>query len=665
MRVIVSRLVLALSASMLVVISATPAVAQEEEDDGLRLETSSTFTLDPQARAVRVTVDVTAMNELSDPPGGYYYFDEIVLPALFKVTNVAARRVGGDELRTRVEPAGDARWSALHVELSPILRSGQTQQIRVTYHLPDLPPRSTGWTRASPAYATFSAYCIADNGLADVEVVIPSGYVVDYMGSEMLSDTADGATVYRATDIADPATWIATFVARNDALLERRPMKVGDRDVVLRAWPGDTAWVDFVQSIVSSGVPALENLIGQPWPVADELQIVETSTPDLYGYGGWYDERTDVIEISDSLDPRLVLHELAHAWFNSTLFVDRWFTEGLAEDYAWRALPAGQRWAPPTPPPADHPGEQPLSAWQHGDLRGELSLAHEEYAYATSWWLVHELVEDVGTARMTDVIDTAAESVIAYQGDPEPERWPGENDWRRALDLVEEVGRSTEAGELFATYVADPADKPLLAARAAARELYGELVAAGAGWTAPYGLRNAMGQWRFDQVGTLIDRSAEVLDRREAVLAVVDDLGVLELPALEDDYETTDDVDAVVGVADRYDDVAAAIEYALESGTGELNPLETVGLLGADVEGDLRAAAATLAAGDVDAARRLAGEAAEQVDEAAVKGAGRYVSAALLVAGVVLAWRLRESRVGSDGWVVGGSSWSRSASPRY
>ena len=50
------------------------------------------------------------------------------------------------------------------------------------------------------------------------------------------------------------------------------------------------------------GLPALEELIGRPWPVDGDLDIIETVAPYLYGYAGWYDGALGQIEIGDELD---------------------------------------------------------------------------------------------------------------------------------------------------------------------------------------------------------------------------------------------------------------------------------------------------------------------------------------------------------------------------
>ncbi|MGH8822862.1 MAG: hypothetical protein ACRDVN_00080 [Jiangellaceae bacterium] len=645
-------------------IPAPAAGAQESRDDGLRFETATSFRLNPEDKAIHVTVDITVTNEVPNQGNYYTYFEQIGLPAQAEATNITAHRDGGSMLSASLEETDDPRWSVLGIRLSPNLLYGRSQRIRLTYDLPDLPPRSEGWTRANDAYATFSAFGFGDPGLADVEIVIPVAYDVEVAGDEMVREAEDGAVVLRASDIPDPDTWWVNVVARDDDLLDEHVFSVGDRRMVLRAWPGDDRWATFVRDQVGAGVPALEELIGLPWPVADELEIFETSTPDLYGYGGWYDHGTDVIEISDRLDPQVVLHELSHAWFNPTLFTDRWMSEGLAEEFAARSL-AGTGGEPAGPPPVTpgDPGAQPLLDWAHVELRDGNTEEQESYGYAASWWIVHQLTEEIGPAAMAEVIGAVADREISYLGDPEPETWRMLTDWRRTLDLLEEVGGSAEAGELFAQLVVTPEEKPLLEERAAAREVYEELVAEGDGWTAPLELRDAMARWSFDDAGALAGTAQEALADRDAALVVLADLGVEDLPALEGSYEGSEDLDALVTEASRYAQVAAKVGQAHRSVSNGVGLLESVGLLGTDVERELTQTAERLAGGDVEAAGQAADDLLADLDDAALRGGGRYALLAVGLLGVGLMWRVRERRVGSAGWVIAGPSSSRSSSP--
>ena len=88
---------------------------------------------------------------------------------------------------------------------------------------------------------------------------------------------------------------------------------------------------------------------------------------------------------------------------------------------------------------------------------------------------------EVGDDRMRDVFDAAQDRRIAYVGGGTPETVTDRNDWKRFLDLLEEVGGSTSADEAFRRWVVTDAQTELLDARAAARSAYGALVTAGAG----------------------------------------------------------------------------------------------------------------------------------------------------------------------------------------
>ena len=52
------------------------------------------------------------------------------------------------------------------------------------------------------------------------------------------------------------------------------------------------------------------------------------------GYAGLFDPAAPRIEISYAAADAIVLHELAHAWFNGGLVADRWAAEAFASYYA-------------------------------------------------------------------------------------------------------------------------------------------------------------------------------------------------------------------------------------------------------------------------------------------------------------------------------------------
>ncbi len=84
------------------------------------------------------------------------------------------------------------------------------------------------------------------------------------------------------------------------------------------SWPNDPEWEAFAAKTIAQGVPALEALVGQPWPVKGQLKVIEAVTPYLRGYSGWFSPSTNTIEIGERLDAESMLHELAHAGSTAT-----------------------------------------------------------------------------------------------------------------------------------------------------------------------------------------------------------------------------------------------------------------------------------------------------------------------------------------------------------
>lgn len=74
-----------------------------------------------------------------------------------------------------------------------------------------------------------------------------------------------------------------------------------------------------------------------------------------------------------------------------------------------------------------------------------------QFKYRIAWWLVHQLVDEIGVDRMAEVTDAAFDGTIAYRGSPDPEPALEHGaDWRRILDLLEEVGGSQRAAQVYA-----------------------------------------------------------------------------------------------------------------------------------------------------------------------------------------------------------------------
>ena len=111
------------------------------------------------------------------------------------------------------------------------------------------------------------------------------------------------------------------------------------------------------------------------------------------------------IELSEDLDPLTTMHEASHAWFNDSLFAERWIYEGLAEEYSWRVQTAvgGNAGFGPLEPDDDDPGSIALDGWTFPEvIRDEETDDRERYGYEASFWVIHAIVEAAGVERMHD-----------------------------------------------------------------------------------------------------------------------------------------------------------------------------------------------------------------------------------------------------------------------
>ena len=318
--------------------------------------------------------------------------------------------------------------------------------------------------------------------------------------------------MFTAEAIADPLAWEVLVAARDDSKLVAKTIDLGPYDVRILGWPDDQEWVDFTAGQVEDGVPVLERLIGLDWPATSTLEVVETASPYLYGYAGWYRPDDSLIEVGDKLDQQVVFHELAHLWFNDDLFSGRWINEAFADQVAAMTIDElGDEAPTPEPVRDDDPGRLALNDWSDPDLQAGVSFDQERYGYNASWSVLHQIVEEIGAERLTEVIEAADAGRPAYLGPGVPEELARTFDWRELLDLLEEVGGSETAADLFEDLVVSDDEAEAFADRLAARARYAELVEAGDGWAPPTGVRLAMTGWRFKTADVLIDQATAVL----------------------------------------------------------------------------------------------------------------------------------------------------------
>ena len=595
--------------------------------DDIEIGTAARYAVDPGDAVIRVTVDVTAVNRKPNAVTGgvitRYFYDGVNLGVQSEATHVRATQ---DGTAVKVTTAGRDGYRLVTVLFRDDIYYKETAKVRLTFDLPAGKPRSASDVRVGTAFATFVAWAFGDRGTVRVEV--PKGFTVTASGSELTPSTGSGGQQVLTAKTAAPLDWYAWINARNDEGLTREQVALagGDR-IVVRGWPEDPRWREGVTSVLAAAVPDLVERIGLPWPVDGPLTVIEVHTPLLEGYAGFYDSATDQITISEELDDATIVHEASHAWFNARLFTERWINEGLAEEYASRVLAAGggdstrtgcreadrrSRRSPSTmwPPPA------PIS-----DKAGD---AREQYGYDASWTVVRTILAETGEDGMRRVFRAAGDDTTAYAGDVTPERTSLPDDWRRFLDLSEEVGGATSATALLTQWAVAPDAEGALAARGAARRDYHALVAAGDGWAAPVVVRLAMDAWAFDRAGEAMGRADAVLERRDEVTELAADEGLTPALTMEAAYEGAASVTGLDDALALVDATATALDEVSAARTAAEQPrdwLTSLGLGGEDPDAGLTAARVAWQAGDLEQATALADEAVAAL--AAAPGNGR------------------------------------------
>ncbi len=608
--------------------------------NGLAVTSTTTYTIDAAAGTVHVLADMTFTNTVPDKRDGNVikraYFTGFSLPAPAGAINAVAVTTKGTPLGLTPEVVPDAQDFFLYnVEFASSLFSGQSAHINVTYDITGLPPRSVNPSRINPAYAAFDAFGIGDDGKVSVRVVVPPGFIIDTFGDDAVETTENGNTVYTASDIPNPQEFDLFVSARNDGGLTSQPVSSPDgSEFNMRAWPGDTDWQNFVTEQIHTGLPQLEELIGRPWPIEGTIEVREAYTPYLYGYAGWFSASQKQIEIGEDLDQEVVLHELSHAWFSSDWFADRWLNEGMAQTYSNMAVDAlgGVAKTPDAINGVD-PARVTLNEW--GDpLLDEGADDTETYGYNASWFVVKSITDEVGVDGMKDVFTAVDDKTVAYVGDIAAEDNPAVTDWRRFLDLVDEIGGAKEADDLISRYVITSKQQDELDARTAARTVYQSLDDHGGAWAPPYVVRRLMASWTFDKATQRITEAEHALDTRDELQAKSKQLGVSVPATLEAEYETSPN--DLTDVQASLDDQLDAVEAVMAAVTAEAKDdglLGNVGLIGTHLPKDIDAAKAALSAGKTDDARAAASKVEERIDKAPSIGKQRaawVIGAALL-----------------------------------
>jgi len=565
-----TRLVVNVLVALLLATVATMAFspsAHAQTRNGLAVTSSTIYTPNPEGERLEVASTYTLTNVQGDELIGdsvrSFYFTRWVIAMPANVIDVVATS-GSDVLVTTIErdpTSEDVVFGSIALPFN--LSYEQSVTVELTYTVPGGQPRAEGaGARVNDSFLSFSVWASGDPGATDVRVNIPDGFAMDLQGDvdDFEQVTRDGETFLEAIDIEEPSDFFGQVFGRNDSGLISETAELPDATATIRAWPDDPEWADFVADAIENDVPIIENLIGLAWPAGD-IEVIETVTPYLYGYGGWFNASSGQIEVGDQLERGLILHELGHAWFNDELIAGRWLTEGLAEEFASQAISAsGDELSDPEVPDIDDPLRVPLAAWASPwTLNEEDAYAYELYHYNASWWVMRQITNDVGMDAFSDVLVSLDRDEIPYVGEGPPETMDGVTQWTHFFDLLEIQAGATGLDTLFSDFVLTPTDAARLEPRQAARAQYDELITRSAAWGPPLVVRQHLADWKFDDATATIGIAEQILDRRDDIDALAVELGVSVDHSAEQSFELAEsstDLDAVDQIVSKqYDDL--------------------------------------------------------------------------------------------------------------
>lgn len=625
-------------------------------DRGLVVIAQTRYEALPEQRRVHVTIDAVATSYTPNPVDGLSFYPTVEFAAQPGATSVTASS-DGQPLAVEVD-ASDPDFAGVTVTFSRGVFYQESYSYRVTFDLRDPGGAPDRDLRISPSIVAFPIWAFGTGGEpgSSVSVVLPAGFGPDLQGEALTASTgAHGEVVLSTGVLPDPFDFLAYLSADRPGAFSDTLFTVAiggqPAPIKVRAWQDDPDWGTTMSALLTEGLPALQNLIGLPYPAAGTLVVEEAATSRLGEYAGVYNRLTGMIRVRYDADAYVGLHEAAHLWFNGDLFRDRWIGEAWAELYGVHAAQA-----------IGAPGTEfdltddmlangvALNDW--GSL-GAVDIAVEEYAYAASYHLALLIFARTDVAGLQSVWRSVTDGEMAYQpalgaGTPETGVDFHLDGWQQLLDLLDERTGS-DFDDLWVEWVVSDQQQHDMADRTAAREHYATVTEQAGDWNLPTDLRYAMGSWRFDDAEADLVLAEDVLAARDEIASDAGDLGLTPPAALQVAFEGDGGLPAARQEAGLQLEVLAGIAEATDRLNDDQSLLETLGLLLAtDPEATLEAARTAFEADRLDAAGAAAAQAlatregAESAGQtrAGIGGGGLVI----LTGGLLVAVRVRRRR---------------------
>jgi tetratricopeptide (TPR) repeat protein len=611
----------------------------EAAQSGLIFTSTSTWTADPAAGRIHVQAVVTATSHTVDGGRRNYYYDQIQLTVPSFSAGFAATSGHGPKLPITVE-AVTSSGVVLAVGLGQRLYSGQTGSFTLRFDLVDSGGSTDRDFRISENVVSFPVWAFGSPNTSgsSVTVSFPTGFTVQQeFGGLTQSATGSGKVVFTSGVIPDSTEVSAWFTAVKPvpaADFRIRPIAIGPLSVELRYWVGDVGWADQVEQVMRAGYPSLRAMIGLGDPATTTFTVEEASTQEIGGFSGAYDAQNGRVLVSYFADPFVILHEMAHTWFNSSLLSDRWAQEGFASYYAQLVVDSlGYTDHAPVLTTRMRQSAVPLNDWVSASQPDSPVNA---FLYGASLTVARQIATEAGNAGLAGVWSDIRSGRAAFQpavGD-QTESGAEATDWHRLLDLLEQrTGRSF--GSIWRDWVVDPSQGPLLLQRDEALTAYSDAQKAAGTWNLPPEVRRSLDAWQYGQAIAFIGEARGILMERDQIAARARDEQTTPPPGLRIAFEGST---LSVARSEAASQLAALNELssARQAQTNAGEAARALGLLGADPGADLNSARQAFTRGDLNRCVSLAARARSAWQNAAGAAQVRILGSLLALTGGLL-----------------------------
>ena len=632
-----------------------PSHVARAADRGLVVVAQTRYEAVPEERRVHATIDAVATSYTPNPADGLAYYPDVTFQVQPGATHVAATS-SGQPLAVALN-ASRPDSVGVRVTFAKGVFFEQSYAYQVSFDLPDPGGAPARNLRISPSIVAFPIWAFGSSREpgGSVTVILPSGFNPSVQGENLVASTGStGQIILSTISLPDPFNFFAYVSADRpgafgDTLLS---VPVGGKpaSINVRSWQDDPDWGTVMSKLMTDGLPALQRLVGLPYPAPGTLVVEEAATSRLGEYAGVYNNLTASIRIRYDADAYVALHEAAHVWFNADLFRDRWIGEAFAEFYGEQAAKSiGASGAAFDLTDKLLVNRIPLNDW--GAI-GAVDIGVEEYAYAATYHLALLIFARTDLAGLQAVWRGVSKAEMAYQpvhGDGTPQTGVDLHlaGWQELLDLLDARTGAT-FDDLWTAWVVNSQQQPFMVARSAARKHYAAVVTQAGPWNLPTDLRYAMGSWQFDAAEADLVLADAVLTTRDRIAAQASGLGLTPPAALQQAFEGKSGLPAAKQEAGLEITALAAISKAADRLAQKSSLLESIGLLGSDPRVDLDAARTAFEADQPDAATRDAERAlavrggAEEVGKTrALLGGGGFL---VLSGGILVSVRVRRGR---------------------